>query len=111
MRALSPIALPTDAHQRGATEDLRRAVPGRRQDPSSVFALHVGSPDVVRLSSDAGWWRGKDRPPWPSPTGADLRDLPFALLAEREQVAVDEVGMRGGEAVRQTRIVDFRQPP
>jgi hypothetical protein len=26
---------------------------------------------------------------------ADLRDLPFALLAEREQVAVDEVGMRG----------------
>ena len=33
--------------------------------------------------------------------------LPFALLAEREQVAVHEVGMRGGEAVRQARIVDF----
>jgi len=29
-----------------------------------------------------------------------LRDLSFALLAEREQVAVDEVGMRGGQAVR-----------
>ena len=38
-----------------------------------------------------------------SPLTADLRDLPFALLAEREQVAVDEVGMRGGKAVRQAR--------
>jgi hypothetical protein len=28
-----------------------------------------------------------------------LRDLPFALLDEREQVAVDEIGMRGGQAV------------
>ena len=38
---------------------------------------------------------------------AGLRDLLFGLLAERQQVAVDEVGMRGSEPVRQTRIVDF----
>ncbi len=44
------------------------------------------------------------------PPDADLRDLPFALLTEREQVAVDEVGMRGGEAVREARIVDFNGP-
>ena len=44
------------------------------------------------------------------PPDADLRDLPFALLTEREQVAVDEVGMRGGEAVRQARVVDFHGP-
>jgi hypothetical protein len=37
---------------------------------------------------------------------ADLRDLPFALLDEREQVAVDNVGVGGGEAVREARIVD-----
>ena len=43
-------------------------------------------------------------------TSAGLRELQFALLAEREQVAVDEVGMRGGEAVRQARIVEFRGP-
>src|SRR4029077_14431060 len=36
-----------------------------------------------------------------------LRDLPFALADKREQVAVDEIGMRGGQAVRQARIVDF----
>ena len=35
-----------------------------------------------------------------------MRDLPFALLAKREQVAVDEIGMRRSKAVRQTRIVD-----
>ena len=45
-----------------------------------------------------------------SPPMPDSRDLPFALLAEREQVAVDELGMRGGEAVRQARIVDFHGP-
>ena len=39
-----------------------------------------------------------------------LRDLPFALLDEREQVAVDEVGMRTGESMRQAGIVDFRSP-
>jgi hypothetical protein len=38
---------------------------------------------------------------------ADLHGLQFALLAEREQVAVDEVGMRGGEAMRQAGIVDL----
>src|SRR5262245_432782 len=36
-----------------------------------------------------------------------LRDLPFAVLDKREQVAVDEIGMRGGQAMRQARIVDF----
>jgi hypothetical protein len=41
---------------------------------------------------------------------ADLRDLPSAVLDEREQVAVDEVRMRGGEAMRQARIVDFDSP-
>jgi hypothetical protein len=51
-----------------------------------------------------------DSSPWPSPRDPDLRDLPLALLAEREQVAVDEVGVRGGEAVRQTRIIDFHRP-
>src|SRR6266850_1804193 len=35
------------------------------------------------------------------------RDLPLALLEEREQVAIDDVGVRGGEAVRQARVVDF----
>ena len=40
----------------------------------------------------------------PSPPDADLHRLQFALLSEREEVAVDEVGMRGGEAVRQTRL-------
>ena len=39
-----------------------------------------------------------------------LRDLPFALLDEREQVAVDEVGMRTGESMRQAGIVDFGSP-
>src|SRR5687768_14612207 len=34
-------------------------------------------------------------------------DIPFVLLAEREQVAVDEIRMRGGEAVWQARIVDL----
>jgi hypothetical protein len=28
-----------------------------------------------------------------------LRDLPFALLDEREQIAVDEIRMRGGQTV------------
>ena len=41
---------------------------------------------------------------------ADLRDLPFPLLDEREQVAVDDVGVRGGEAVREARIVDLHRP-
>src|SRR5262245_62671773 len=40
------------------------------------------------------WWCG-------------LRDLSFALLNEREQVPVDEIGMRGGQSVREARIVDF----
>ena len=39
-----------------------------------------------------------------------LRDLPCAVLAKREHVAVDEIGMRGGEGTRQTRIVDLRGP-
>ena len=47
--------------------------------------------------------------PLPFPNRVLLRDLSFALVAEREQVAIDEVGMRGGEAVRQARIVDLRR--
>ena len=42
--------------------------------------------------------------------GEHPEDLPFAALAECEQIPVDEVGMRGGEAVRQARIVDFHSP-
>ena len=56
--------------------------------------------------ADAGWWRGRDSVLMALSPDSDLRGLPFA--AEREQVEVDEVGMRGGEAVRQTRIVDFQ---
>src|SRR5688572_15748070 len=40
-------------------------------------------------------------------TRVGLCNLPFALLAEREQVAVHNVGMCGGEPMRQARIVDF----
>ena len=53
--------------------------------------------------------RGRIRPMALS-LDADLRDLPFALLDEREQVAVDDVGVRGGEAVREARIVDLHDP-
>src|SRR5262249_15971981 len=37
-----------------------------------------------------------------------LGDLPFPLLNEREQVAVDDVRMRRGEPVRETGIIEFR---
>ncbi len=40
----------------------------------------------------------------------ESRDLPLALLTEHEQVAIDNVGVRRGEAVRQARIVDFHRP-
>ena len=45
-----------------------------------------------------------------SPRYPDLRNLPRALLAEREQVTIDDVGMRGGEAVRQPRMVNLHRP-
>ncbi len=37
-------------------------------------------------------------------------DFPLGPLAERQQVAVDELGVRGGEAMRKARIVDFHGP-
>ena len=36
-----------------------------------------------------------------------LGDLSLALLDECEQVPVDEVGVRGDQAVREPRVVDF----
>ena len=36
-------------------------------------------------------------------------DPPFLPLAEREQVTVDEVGMRGGQTMRKARIIDFHR--
>src|SRR3954470_14592397 len=43
----------------------------------------------------------------PRRAGCRSRDFPLALSDERKQVAVDEIGMRGGETVRQAWIVDF----
>ncbi len=39
--------------------------------------------------------------------GAASRDAALSLLDEREEVAVDQIGMRGGEPVRQAWIVDL----
>src|SRR6185436_5472250 len=47
---------------------------------------------------------------WQSRFRVDLRDLPLVLLNEREQIAVDDLGVRGGETVRETRIVDLHSP-
>src|SRR5215204_4322764 len=46
----------------------------------------------------------------PSPSPDSSHQGRLALPAECEQVAVHEISMRGGEAVRQTRIVDFFGP-
>jgi hypothetical protein len=70
-----------------------------------VFEIDAGARPHSIQQTYLEWWRGRDSSSRPSPP--DLRGLQFALLAEGKQVAVDEVGMRGGEAVRQTRIVDF----
>src|SRR5262245_40701538 len=45
------------------------------------------------------------------PLSSRLGDLPLALLDELEQVAVDDIGMRRDQTVRQSGVVDFRRAP
>lgn len=102
--------LAEERRQKRESGDRPVVVLGRYRRLQKDFDGH----ETPRFGLDAGSWRGRGAGPVAlsrlTAAAAELRGLPFALLTEREQIAVNQIGMRGGEAMRQARIVDLDGP-